>query len=100
MFWLEASLLDHHALEVPTGSGLSVHGHARLSWGVGQLLRPLQCLHQVWVGSVGGVTSRVGVRASISNASTVRHHVRGGNATLLHPGVNGAGVVHEAGPHV
>lgn len=99
--WCQASLLNHHSLEVPHRPGMSVHGHACLTRGVWQLLGPLQSLHQVWVRSLGSIASWIWVwlarvRASVSNSSGLRHHMWGRNAALLHPRVHGTRVVHEA----
>lgn len=105
MFWCQASLLNHHALEVPRRPGVTVHGHACLTWGVGQLLGPLQSLHQVWVRSLGCIASWIWVwlarvRGSVAISTGLRHHVGWRNAALLHPRVHGPGIVHEPRHHV
>lgn len=97
----QASLLEHHALEVPRRPGGSEHGHARLPWREGQLLGPLESLHQMRVGSLRDVASRVEVRlprvADGGGAPVgLGHEVGRGDAALLHPGVHGSRVVHVA----
>lgn len=101
MFRRQASLLKHHALEVACRPGGSVHGHACLTWREGQLLGPLESLHQMWVGSLCNVASWVEVwlpRVADSGGAPVGlgHEVGGRNATLLHPGMHGSRVVHVA----
>lgn len=101
VFWRKASLLHHHALVVPWRPCLPVRRHARLTRRVGQLLRPLQRLHQVWVGPLCRVARRVGVRlrrvrGPAGASVAVRQHVRRRDTSLLHAGVHGAGVVHVA----
>ena len=105
MFWCQASLLHHHALEVPHRPWMSVNGHACLAWGVRQLLGPLQSLHQVWVRSLSSIPSWIWVwlarvRASVSNSLGLRHHMGWGNAALLHSRVHGTRVVYEARCHL
>lgn len=97
--------MNHHALEVPCRMGVSVHSHTRLTRGVGQLLGPLQSLHQVWVRSLGSIASWIrvwlaGVRGSVGASTGLRQHVGWRNATLLHPRVHSTRVVHEARHHV
>lgn len=101
VFWRQAPLLKHHALEVPCRPGSSVHGHACLTWREGQLLGPLQSLHQVWVRSLCNVAARIEVRLPRVTDSAgapvgLRHQVGWRNATLLHPRVHGSGVIHVA----
>lgn len=101
-FWRQVSLLEHHALEVPRRPGSSVHGHARLTWREGQLLGPLQSLHQVWVRPLCNVASGVEVWlpwVTDGGGAPVGlgHQVGWRNAALLHPGVHGSRVVHVAG---
>lgn len=100
MFWCQASLLNHHALKVPCRPGVSVHCHACLTWGKGQLLGPLQSLHQMWVRPLGSITSWIRVGGTVPTCTDLRHHVGWRNATLLHTRMHGARVIHEARHHV
>lgn len=105
MFWWQASLLNHHALEIPRRPGVSVHDHACLTRRVRQLLGPLQSLHQMWVRSLGGIASWIWVwlarvRSSVAISASLKHHVGWRNAAVLHPRVHGTRVEHEARHHV
>lgn len=95
VFGCQASLLDHHALEVASNLGMSVHGYAGLPRGKGQVLGPVQGFHEVGVGSLGGVVS-TGVTWLVGVWS-MRHHVGRRGPALLHPSMHCSGIVQEVG---